>query len=64
MAHPLTTLDGRIASAWAALQGARAAANHCPSGKNLLIEQMAENLLNSLLDDKLHEMTAARIVNA
>lgn len=47
------TLNGRIASAMAALHGARAAVDHCPSGDNLLIADMAERAVNELLDAKL-----------
>ena len=57
---PLHALDKRIASAWAALGGARAAAWHSPSGNNMLIEQMCERTLNELLE-KRHEMTTAEV---
>ncbi len=50
------SLDARIASAMAALHGARAAANHSPNAQNILVEEMCENALNELLDAKLETM--------
>ena len=42
--------DARIASAWAALQGARAAATRCPTADTLRLEAMCERTLDDLLD--------------
>lgn len=55
--NELHRLDARIHSAWAALNGARAVANHSPSGDNCAIENLCERVLNELLE-KRHEMTA------
>jgi hypothetical protein len=50
--EPLALVDKRIASAWAALSGARAAANHSPTGERLLVESMCERTLDELLDQR------------
>ena len=49
-------LDRRIASAWAALAGARAAAWRSPNAETCWLEDMCENTVNELLE-KRHEMT-------
>lgn len=54
-------LDKRIASAWAAVQGARAAARHSPNGSTVAVLDMAEHALDELLEAR-HEMTS--MVNA
>ena len=51
------TLEGRIASAWAALAGARASTWHSPNGDNCAIEEMCENTVNDLLDKLWSGMT-------
>lgn len=50
MSLAVDTIDARIASAMAALHGARAAADRSPNADNLLIADMAEQVLNELLD--------------
>ena len=60
MPDTLAHLDQRIASAWAALSGARAAAWHSPNADNLLVEQMAERAVNELLEAR-HEMTSTPV---
>jgi hypothetical protein len=52
----LHLIDKRIASAWAALNGARAVTWHSPNGDSCAIEDMCERTLNELLE-KRHEMT-------
>lgn len=52
----LHLLDQRIASAWAALSGARAATWHSPSANNCAIEALCERTVNELLERR-HEMT-------
>ena len=44
--------DDRIASAYAALRGARAAATRSPSAHNLAIEDMCQATLDDLLDSR------------
>jgi hypothetical protein len=48
--HGLPALDRRITAAKAALDLARAAANHCPSGGNIVGEATAEHKLDELLE--------------
>lgn len=57
-AGTLRHLDRRIASAAAALSGARAATWHSPNADNRLIEQMCEQVVDELLELR-HEMTTA-----
>ena len=52
----LHQLDRRIASAWAALSGARAATWHSPNRDSMLVEEMCERTVNELLE-KRYEMT-------
>lgn len=61
MPDSLRTLDQRIASAWAALSGARAATWHSPDADNVLIEQMCERAVDELLEQR-HEMTHTAVV--
>lgn len=61
MPDSLRTLDQRIASAWAALSGARAATWHSSNADNVLIEQMAERAVDELLEQR-HEMTHPAVV--
>ena len=53
------SLHSRITSAWAALNGARAAAWHSPNANNCAVERMCENTVNDLLDSLYSRMTAA-----
>lgn len=58
MADTLRTLDQRIASAMAALHGARAAATRSPNASNLLLAEIAELALNELLDGRPRQSSA------
>lgn len=60
----LHQLDRRIASAWAALSGARAAAWHSPNQKTCAIEDMAERTVNELLERRYELVTAEQIIRA
>ena len=57
-------LDRRIASAWAALHGARAACSHSPSADNCAVEDMCENTVNDLLDSRWSGMSPIERRNA
>lgn len=61
MADDLAHLDRRIASAWAALAGARAAATHSPNADTCGLEDICENTVNALLERR-HEMTASATI--
>lgn len=52
-----TSTAGRIASAWAALNGARASTWHSPNGDTCAVEEMCENTVNGLLEKLWAEMT-------
>jgi hypothetical protein len=52
-----SSTQGRIASAWAALHGARQATWHSPSGDNCAVEAMCEATVNGLLEVLWSEMT-------
>lgn len=54
------TTEGRIASAWAALAGARSAASHSPNSDTCAIEEMCENTVNDLLDNLWRNMSPAQ----
>ncbi len=56
----LHRLDRRIASAWAALNGARASCWHSPNADNCAIEEMCENTVNDLLEKLWAELTPAQ----
>ena len=56
--------EGRIASAWAALAGARASTWHSPNGDNCAIEEMCENTVNDLLDKLWSDMTEQQRADA
>jgi hypothetical protein len=47
----LAALDARIHSAWAALSGARVAAQHSLNGDTCAIENLCERTLNELLEN-------------
>ena len=64
MSDATKDIDKRISSAMAALHGARAAMDHCPSGDNILIVEMCENALDDLIDCRLAMRTAERVVTA
>jgi hypothetical protein len=57
-------IDRRIASAWAALAGARAAATHSPNGETVALENMCERTVNELLERRYELVEAERIVRA
>lgn len=59
MPDDLRQIDRRIASAWAALNGARAAAWHSPNADTCGLEEMCEHTVNALLE-KRYEMTAGK----
>jgi hypothetical protein len=58
MPDTLALVDKRIASAWSALSGARAASWRSPNADNILVEEMCERTLNELLEQR-YEMTHA-----
>jgi len=60
MPDSLAHLDRRIASAMAALHGARAAATHSPNAVTCGLEDMAERAVDDLLDLRL-EMTSVGV---
>jgi hypothetical protein len=53
MADVITRIDDELVNAWAALQGARAAAWRSPNADNLAAEDKAEARVNTLLDRRL-----------
>ncbi len=63
MPDSLAHLDRRIASAWAALNGARDAASHSLNAGTCAMEQMCERALDELLEQR-YEMTTAQAATA
>lgn len=60
----LKILDARIARAWAACIVARDNWARNPSGENFRLEQVAEDMINGLLDERLRIMAADEVVSA
>lgn len=57
---PLHLLDRRIASAWSALSGARAAAWHSPNAETCAVEALCERTLDELLEKRYEMQTGQR----